>query len=148
MSLLILIAASQIAPSLTPEAESLGRRLAAMSGIATIAPQLIEKDILELSKEDKTLSASERTRLLTMGHIEGRRNLDRLIATLGHAYASRLSVPDLRRLVADNEAPAAARRRTIEPAAIMETMAGLGQLDLKKNVASAFCREMGKLCHR
>ena len=148
MSLLILLAASQIVSPLMPEAESLGRRLTAMSGIATIAPKLIEKDLLDLSQEDKTLSATERTRLLMIGHIEGRRSLDRLIATLGHAYASRLSVADLRRLVADNEAPAAARRRMIESAAIMETMAGLGQLDLKKTVASAFCRETGKLCHR
>ena len=145
---ILIVATLQLSSAIMPEAESLGRRLASLSGIATIAPQMIENDLQDLSNEDKSLSATERARLMTLGQDEERRSLDRLITALGHAYSSRLSVSDLRRLVSDAESPAAAHRRAIETAAIMETMATLGGMDIKKSVASNFCRETAKLCHR
>jgi hypothetical protein len=146
LNLLIILAAQAAAPP--AEAELLGRRLAAKSGIATIAPLMIEKDVTELAGEAPGLSEAERQRLLAIGRGEGKAGLDRLVAALGHAYAQRLSVADLRVLVAQSDSPAAARRRAAEPAAIMATMQALGELDLKKNVAAAFCRETGKLCER
>jgi hypothetical protein len=148
MLALAIAIAVDAAPAISNEAENLGRRLAATSGIATMAPLLIEKDLEELSKEAPILTPAEKRRLLELGHEEGRRGVDRLISALGHAYASRLSVSDLRVLVAQNEGEAAVRRRALEPSAIMETMRVLGQIDLKKNVAAAFCNETGKLCHR
>jgi len=147
LNLLIMLAA-QMAAAPPVEAELLGRRLAAKSGIATIAPLMIEKDLTELAGEAPDLSPAERARLLAIGRAEGQAGLGRLVAALGHAYAQRLSVADLRVLVAQSESPAAARRRAAEPEAIMATMRALGELDLKKNVAAAFCRETGKLCER
>ena len=145
---LMLILAGQAALAHPAEAELLGRRLATKSGIATIAPLMIEKDLAELAGEAPGLSQAERQRLLAIGRAEGRAGLDRLVAALGHAYAQRLSVADLRLLVAQSESKAAEHRRTAEPAAIAETMRSLGEIDLKKNVAAAFCRETGKLCDR
>jgi hypothetical protein len=147
LNLLIMFAAQAAAPP-PAEAELLGRRLAAKSGIATIAPLMIEKDVTELAGEAPDLSPTERARLLAIGRAEGKAGIDRLVAALGHAYAQRLSVADLRVLVAQSESPAATRWRGAEPAAIMATMRALGEIDLKKNVAAAFCRETGKLCDR
>jgi hypothetical protein len=36
----------------------------------------------------------------------------------------------------------------VEPAAIAGAMGTLGEMDLEKNVAAAFCRDVGKLCER
>ncbi|MFL9840090.1 hypothetical protein ABS767_03860 [Sphingomonas sp. ST-64] len=134
----------------TPSAEALdlGRRLAAHGTLATLAPMLIEKDTAELASEAKTLSDSERDRLQALGREIGAKGTKRIVDAIGSAYAARLSIEDLRLLVAQAENPAAARRRAVEVPALVEAMAAVGELDFKKDLAAAFCKETGKLCTR
>ncbi len=114
------------APAAAPSAEAmaLGTRLARAGLLAAIAPALIERDISELAAED------------------------RVIAALGREYAARLSVEDLRALVAFHESPAAGRLRAAEPQVLVAAMSQLGTIDVKKDIAAAFCRETRKLCDR
>jgi len=132
----------------TEEAQALGKRLAAAGTLATIAPLLIERDVADLAKEATTLTPTETARLKAIGQAEGRKGIDRLTAAMGAAYAERLSVDELRTLVAQAESPAAAKRRAIEPAVLMAAMQSAGEIDVKKDVAAAFCKETGKLCKR
>jgi hypothetical protein len=148
----LLIGAAPIEPVAGPpslvEAEALGVRLARTTGILTVAPMLVEKDTIGLADEDKTLTPTERTRLLIIGREEGRTGLDRIAAALGHGYAKRLSLADLRVLVAQNESPAAVNFRASVPAVLSEAMAGVGSIDLKKATSERACREIGKFCNR
>lgn len=146
----MILALAYLAAIASPSAEAkrLGLRLARTSGIVTIAPLLIEKDLAELAKEDSTITADERQRVLTLGREEGKRGLDRVSAALGDAYAQRLSLSDLKVLVRQNESAEAVRRRAAEPEVLMSAMAALGSLDLKKNTAVLMCKEAKKLCNR
>ena len=148
MHALTLILAQAAASAISPEAQDLGLRLARTSGLAAIAPALVEKDLQELANEDPSLSAEERQRLIDFGRAEARAGLEKIMKAIGSGYARHLSVADLRVLVAHGESPAAARWRTAEPIVIAEAMGALGSMDLKKNVAAAFCREIGKRCDR
>lgn len=147
MHALLLLLLQGTAPAVPSEAQQLGVRLARTSGLAAIAPALIEKDLADLSREDASLSVAERERLLSMGRAEARAGLEKLMQAIGSGYAQRLSIEDLRVLVAHGESPAASRWRTVEPAVIAGAMSAVGEMDLKKNVAAAFCRDAGKLCH-
>jgi hypothetical protein len=148
MHALLLFLLQGTVPALPSEAQQLGVRLARTSGLAAIAPALIEEDLAELAREDASLSPVERERLLSIGRREARAGLEKLMQAIGSGYAQRLSITDLRVLVAHGESPAAARWRTAEPAVIAGAMGTLGEMDLKKNVAAAFCRDVGKLCNR
>jgi hypothetical protein len=148
MHALILILAQAAASTMSPEAQDLGVRLARTSGLAAVAPALIEKDLNELANEYPALSTRERQRLMALGRTEADVELTKILAAIGSGYARRLSVDDLRVLVAHGESPAAARWRAAEPLVIAEAMGTLGSMDLKKNVAAAFCREAHKLCDR
>ena len=138
------------APAAAPSAEAmaLGTRLARAGLLAAIAPALIERDISELAAEDDRLTAAERARLAEVGREVGRAGIDRVIAALGREYAARLSVEDLRALVAFHESPAADRLRAAEPQVLVAAMSQLGTIDVKKDIAAAFCRETRKLCDR
>ncbi|MEP7006871.1 MAG: YdeI/OmpD-associated family protein [Sphingomonas bacterium] len=107
--------------------------------------------------EDAKQPATRQRRIERTGEelLEGKKRpccwvgcMARLIAALGDTYAKRLSVADLRILVAQNENPATIRWRAAEPAAIEETMKALGPIDFKGDTAADFCRATGKLCHR
>ncbi|GAA0727231.1 hypothetical protein [Sphingomonas japonica] len=138
----------QTAAAPSAEAEALGLRLAQAGTLASIAPMLIEKDLGELAAEDSSLTPAERDRLLEIGRTQGRAGYARVTAAIGHAYAKRLSVADLTLLVAHAEDPAARRFSAAVPGALAEAMQGIGTIDLKKDVAAAFCRDTGKLCDR
>jgi hypothetical protein len=148
MHALFLMLLQASGPAIPSEAQLLGVRLAKTSGFAAIAPSLIEKDLAELAREDASLSAAQRERLLSIGRTEARAGLEKVMLAIGSGYARRLSVEDLRVLVAHGESPAAVRWRTAEPAVIADAMGTIGEMDLKKNVAAAFCRDSGKLCDR
>ncbi|KQR83081.1 hypothetical protein [Sphingomonas sp. Leaf343] len=130
------------------EAETLGRRLAAAGGLATMIPMLVETDLTELAGEKPDLTPAERERLFAIGHAEGARGRAKLIDALGHAYAAKLTVADLRVLVRNAEMPETKRLRQTEPAAIVQAMQTLGEMDLKKTVAAQLCKETGKRCER
>ena len=148
MHALLLILAQAAASSISPEAQDLGLRLARTSGLAAIAPALIEKDLAELAKEDPALTPAERQRLMTLGRAEARAGLEKIMQAIGSGYARHLSVEDLRILVAHGESPAANRWRKAEPVVVAEAVGALGSMDLKKKVATEFCREARKLCSR
>jgi hypothetical protein len=84
-------------------------RLARTTGLAAIAPALVEKDLTELANEYPALSTGERQRLMTIGRTEAQAGLSKVMAAIGSGYARRLSVEDLRVLDAHGESPAAAR---------------------------------------
>jgi hypothetical protein len=96
MHVLLLLLLQGTAPAIPSEAQQLGVRLARTSGLAAIAPVLIEKDLADLSREDTSLSAAERERLLSMGRNEARAGLEKLMQAIGSGYAQQLSVEDLR----------------------------------------------------
>jgi hypothetical protein len=148
MHALTLILAQAVASTISPEAQELGVRLARASGLAAVAPALVEKDLAELANQEPSLTPEERQRLMNLGRSEARSGLEKIMNAIGAGYARRLSVEDLRVLVAHGESPAAARWRTVEPIVIAEAMGALGSMDLKKTVAAAFCRDAGKLCDR
>ncbi|GBH32968.1 hypothetical protein [Sphingobium xenophagum] len=148
----ILLAAllQSVAPGAPPsgEAETLGRRLAASSALASMIPMLVEKDLAELAAEAPDLSDSEKQALLTIGRAQAAQAVDKLLATMGHAYAERLSIPDMRALIAANDRPETKRFRAAQPAVKMEAMRTMGEVDLKKSTAAAFCKQTKKLCDR
>lgn len=144
---LMMQATAPVAPA-GAEAEALGRRLAASGTLASILPMMIEKDLSELAAEDKTLTAAERETLLAVGREEGKAGADQLMTVMGSGYAKRLSVADLRVLVAQSEDSATQRLRAATPDVIAGAMGALGQIDLKKNVAAKFCAQTGKMCER
>lgn len=148
MHALTLILAQAAASTISPEAQDLGVRLAKTSGLAAMAPALIEKDLTDLANENPALSAEERQRLMSLGRAEAQVGLEKIMKAIGSGYARRLSVSDLQVLVAHGESPSAARWRIAEPLVIAEAMGALGSMDLKKKVAAAFCRQTGKLCDR
>lgn len=146
MLMLLVLAAVAADPGL--EAKALGIRLARTNGIVTLAPALAQKDIAELAKEDPSMSSDQRQRLIEIGKEETQAGIDRIVQAFGAGYAKRLSLPDLRILVRQNESPEAARLRAAEPLVLMETAATLGSIDLKKTTAARMCKETGKLCNR
>ena len=81
MLALILAALLQTVP--TPEAEALGRRLAASGPLTAILPMVVEKDLAELAAERPDLSSAEKAQLLEIGRTEAKANLERLIAAMG-----------------------------------------------------------------
>lgn len=141
----LLLAAASAEPS--SEAQDLGVRLARTSGIVTIAPLMVQKDLADLIKEEP-LSPEQHKRLFEIGKQEGETGIGRVVSALGAAYAKRLSVHDLRILVEQNESAEAIRRREAEPSVLIEAMTTLGSLDLKKATAARMCKETGKLCDR
>ena len=146
MLILLALAAASVPPG--AEAEALGVRLARTSGIVTIAPIMMQKDLTELAKEDPSLSAGQQERLRQIGSAEGKAGIERVVAALGASYAKRLSLKDLRTLVKQNEGAEAVRRRAAEPSVIMEAMAAVGSMDFKKTTAARMCKENGKFCAR
>lgn len=148
MHALLAILLQAAAPTAGTESQELGLRLARSTGLAVVAPAMIEKDLAELAEEDPSLSADQRKRLLALGRAEARAGWERVVQALGAGYAKRLSISDLKLLVAHAESPVAARWRAAEPLVLAEAATTIGSLDLKKTVATAFCRETEKLCQR
>lgn len=144
LAAMLMAGAGPAAPS--AEAESLGLRLARTGTLATIAPLLAAKDGEDLVAAHPELSDAEKAKLRAVAKQTADAAIERLNAAFGHAYAKRLSVAELRTLVAHAESPAAAHWRAIMPAALTEALTSVGSIDLKKDVAAAFCQETGKLC--
>ena len=129
-----------------PEALALGRQVAASGSLATLLPLVQAKETEELLAEDHALTPAQRTRVRAIAARSYGAAIDRLNNTIGKAYAERLSVDDMRALVAFNATPAAQRYRAAAPEAIVEAMQSLGNLDLKGDVRKQVCAEMRHLC--
>ena len=144
--MLVLLALAAASSSPSEQAKALGLRLARTSGVVTIAPMLVQKDLAEIAGSNPMLSSIERKRLMQIGTEEVEAGTERIAGALGAAYARHLSVRDLKVLVGQNESPEAVRRRAAEPTAMIEAMAALGSMDFKKATAARMCQETKKLC--
>ena len=130
----------------TPEAEALGRRLAATGALETLFPAVAAKETEEMIAQHPELSAAERD-MLRQTSAEVRAAISaRMAAAFGHEYAERLSIKDLRALVAFAETPAARRYREAVPGVLMRTMGKVGNVDFGGDLRKAFCARTGKLC--
>ena len=142
----ILLLAAAAAASPTAEAQRLGRELADHGTLAALLPLMKAKEVDELLAEHKELSAGDQTRLRRTADRVFDSGRDRLLAATGRAYAQKLTLSDLRRLVAFYRTSAAARFQAALPQVIVATMQSVGQMDFKADVIAAYCKESGKLC--
>ena len=136
----------QAAPTPTAEAEQLGRRLADTGVLATVLPLMSRQQTEELVAAHPELSDADKATLrITAGDV-AKAGIDRLLAAKGHAYATALSVDDLRVLVAAAGSTAAQHLRAANPQVIAATMQAAGKVDFKGEALAAFCAKTGKAC--
>jgi hypothetical protein len=141
---LVAILMAQTAPG--AEAEALGLRLAQTGTLAALLPSIAAKEREDLVAAHPELSDADKATLRATADDVANAGMSKLSAAIGHGYAARLSIDDLRALVAFNESPAAQHWREATPGAVMQAMAAVGELDLGKNTRAAFCKKTGKLC--
>lgn len=145
---LIAIALAQTTPGSGPsaEAEALGVRLAQTGTLATMMPAILTKEREELVAEHPDWSDADKAALRAAADGVAQAAIARINAAIGHQYAQRLSVEDLRVLVAFNEGPVATRWREVTPVAVMQAMGEAGDLDFKGDARKAYCAKTGKGC--
>lgn len=146
MALMLALALAAAAPS--AEAEALGRRVANAGLLGTLLPMIVKKDTDELVAAHKELTAAEQAELRRLAEATGKAGIDKALNANGHAYAEAISVAELQAVAAFLESPAGLRFRASQPQVIAGTVAALGEMDFKKDVAAAYCRQTGKLCDR
>ncbi|HEU0044083.1 hypothetical protein [Sphingomonas sp.] len=129
-----------------PEAEALGLRLARTGTLAALLPMMGASETAELIKQNPELAQTEQAALRETAAATLEQGMARLMKAEGRAYASALSVDDLRALVAFAESAPARRQRAVMPKVIAGTMAAAGAFDFKQEVRAAFCTRAGKLC--
>jgi hypothetical protein len=144
VSALLFAAAATAQPS--PEALQLGQQLARVGTLSALLPALKESELEEIIKDHPELTQSDQDALRNVAIVVYATGRDRLFSGLGRAYAERLSIADLRAILAFQSSPAGKRYREATPAVIAETMKSVGKVDFKADVLSAFCKETGKLC--
>jgi hypothetical protein len=144
--MILALALALATPDPDAEALALGRRLAETGTLAALLPAVTAKETEELVAEHSDWSDADKAVLRRMAGEVSADGLGRLMAATGRAYATRLSIEDLRVLVAFNEGDAAKHWRDATPGAVMEAMAKVGELDFKANTRKAFCARTGKGC--
>jgi len=142
MVIALLLAAAQ--PS--TEALRLGNEIARHGTLAALLPLKEKQDTAELLAEDKSLSVTERAKVQATVKRLYADEAKKLFSATGRAYAERLSLADLRTIAAFYRTGASKRFQAVVPAAIMTTMKAVGEVDLKKDARTDFCKETGKLC--
>ncbi|THD37879.1 MAG: DUF2059 domain-containing protein [Sphingomonas sp.] len=140
------VAQSQPAPAPSPEAETLGRRVADTGTLAALLPLVVAKDTEEMLAEHPELDAAGKAKLRAIAADTAKTAVDRMLGVVGHQYALRLSVEDLKALVAFNQSAAAKASRAAEPQVIVATMQTIDGFDLKKEAWAAYCRSPGITC--
>jgi hypothetical protein len=143
---LIAIVMAQTAPS--PEAEALGVRLAESGTLAAMLPAVTAKERDEAIAQHPDWSDADKATYRVVADEVAKAAIARLTAAIGHGYAAKMSVEDLRAAVAFNESPAGRHWREATPGAVMEAMAALGAVDLGGETRKAFCAKTGKLCEK
>jgi hypothetical protein len=142
----MMLAAAQ-APAET-EAQALGRRLSEAGLLGSLLPMMTAKETDEMVAARPELSAAEQARLRAIAAARAQAGMARLFKAEGDAYAARLSVAELKALVAFHESPAARRQRAVMPDVIAATMQSVGAIDFKGETLAAFCKETGKACEK
>ena len=130
----------------SPEAEALGKQVAETGTLAAVLPMIVAKDREQLVAEHPELSDADKAALRASADAAAATAIDRLLTAIGHGYAQKLSVGDLRAVVAFNTSPAAKRWREATPAALMGAMGEIGDINLQQAALKDFCAKTGKLC--
>ena len=141
---LFLLAVVTTQPS--PEALKLGRQLAESGTLATLLPIMQEKETEDLIKAHPELTVNEKTALRVTSQRVFETGRARLMAAEAQSYAKRMNIGDLRAAAAFQASAAGKRYRAVTPDIIQDVMPAMAGMDFKKDVATAFCRETGKLC--
>jgi hypothetical protein len=142
---LLMFAAATVA---SPEAERLGRELAASGSLEVILPAIASKETEEVIAQHPELTPNDAELLRQTGQKVASEGREKLINAFGHQYAVALNIADLKSLVAFNRTAAARHYRRVIPAVTLAGLAALGKMDFKSDLAAAFCSERGKLCSR
>ncbi|MBX3565950.1 MAG: DUF2059 domain-containing protein [Sphingomonas sp.] len=144
--MILLYALALLAPDPTPEALALGTRLAESGTLAALLPMKIAQETEELVAEHPDWSDADKAGLRAAAAEQGKAGVERLMTATGRAYAEKLSIEDLRVLVAFNESEAGKRWRAATPGVIAAAMTEVGALDFKGDTRKAFCARAGKGC--
>jgi hypothetical protein len=145
LCLLPLMLAAAI-PDPTPEALALGKRLAETGTLAALLPVIAAKETEDLVGEHPEYSDADKAALRDVAREQGGLSAARLTDAIGRGYAEKLSIDDLRALVAFNASPAARHWREATPGAVIAAMGAVGELDFKADARKAFCAKTGKGC--
>lgn len=143
---MMLVALMLQAATPPPEALDLGKRLAATGTLAALLPAVTAKEREDLVGEHPEWSETDKAALRATADAEARKATDRLNTAIGQSYAARLSVEELRTLVAFNESETARKLREATPMAVLGAVQQLGEFDYKGTVRKAFCAQTGKGC--
>ena len=143
---MIAIALMMVAANPTAEAVQLGRELAEAGVFAALLPAVKERETEELIAAHPKLSAPEKEALRASAYRTFDKGRERVMAGLATAYAERLTIEDLRALVAFDKSPVAQRYRLVAPEATLVTMKALGPMNFKDDAIANYCKETGKLC--
>ena len=142
MVIALLIAAA--APS--AEALALGRQIAEAGTLASFVELVQSKETGELVEAHPELSDSDKSKLRATAHSVYLAGRERLMQATARAYAERLSIADMRDVVAFQKSRAGQTYRGAIPAVIAATVESVGEMDFKGDVLVAYCKETGKLC--
>jgi hypothetical protein len=144
MVIALLIAAA--APS--AEALALGRQIAEAGTMASFIELVQAKETDELVEAHPELSDADKVRLRATAKTVYQSGRERLMQASARAYAERLSIADMRGVVAFQKSRAGQTYRGAIPAVIAATVQSVGEMDFKGDVAKAYCKESGKLCSK
>jgi hypothetical protein len=142
MVIALLLAAA--APS--AEAVALGRQIAEAGTLASFVELVQAKETDELVEAHPELSDPDKAKLRAMARNVYQAGRERLMQATARAYAERLSVADMRDVVAFQKSRAGQTYRGAIPAVIAATVESVGEMDFKGDVTKAYCKETGKLC--
>lgn len=138
----LLLAAA--APS--AEALALGREIAESGTMASLIELLQAKETDELVESHPELSDADKARLRVTARTVYERGRERLMQATARAYAERLSLADMRKVVAFQKSRAGRAYNGAIPAVISATVESVGDMDFKGDVIAAYCKETRKLC--
>ena len=144
MVIALLMAAA--APS--AEALALGRQIAEAGTMASFIELVQAKETDELVEAHPELGDADKIKLRATAKTVYRSGRERLMQATARAYAERLSVADMRDVVAFQKSRAGQSYRGAIPAVIAATVESVGEMDFKGDVTAAYCEQTGKLCAR
>lgn len=130
------------------EAEALGLRLARTGTLSALLPTIATKETEEMVAAHPELTPDEQAKLRATAKSRFEAEVAKIDAAFARAYASRLSVDELRTLVAQADSAPAKRLRAVQPSVMAEAVGAMGQMDFKGETLAAFCRDTGKACEK
>jgi hypothetical protein len=111
-----------------------------------LLPLLVAKDTEEMIAEHPELGDAAKAGLRAAASDTAKAAIDRMLSAVGHQYALRLSVADMKALAAFNQSAAAKNWRTAEPQVIVATMRTIDGFDFKREAWRAYCQSPGVTC--